>query len=312
MTLSWSAPDPVDGAPVLAYRVRWRAHIRQEAYTTDTQVVADLPDGTFTRVEVAAVNSLGAGPYAVRSVTPRRPTGPVRSLAIRAGEGVMSVAWRAPSGQTNRDYQVQWRASGDEYTDSLSADTTDRHYEITGLTGGSTYVVRVRATKGQDIGPWTQISAVAEGFTNRPAAPEGIVAVGSNGLLLVSWSAPSNTNGATIDGYLVQWRADGETYTTENSAETGSSVLNHQISGLTNGTVYTVRVRALTSDGRSGSGRVGDRGAAVGTGRAHRAGDRPSPRPAPGVVATAGERRRSAHREVQGHMEERPGTLSQQ
>ncbi|MDE0231844.1 MAG: fibronectin type III domain-containing protein [bacterium] len=252
-TVSWSAPDPVDGGPVLAYRVRWRAYIKQEMYTTQTQIVADLPNRVATRVGVEAVNSLGIGPLVWKSVTPPAPTRSIRDLQVRSGDGVLDISWRAPTGQPSRDYTVQWRASDETYDDSRSAQTTDRQYEITSLRSDIRHFVRVRAEKGADLGQWTEISAQPEGFTDRPDAPTGIATAGSDERLLVSWSAPSNTNGSTIGGYLVEWRTAGGEYNSDDQAETDASTLNHQISALTNGTIYEVRVRALTSDDQPGA-----------------------------------------------------------
>ena len=74
-----------------------------------------------------------------------------------------------------------------------------------------------------------------------PLAPTGLTAAGGSGQLSLSWTAPATTHGA-ITNYLVEYTASGGSaqYVLTNSTSTS-----YTLTGLTNGTLYTVRVAAV-------------------------------------------------------------------
>ena len=78
------------------------------------------------------------------------------------------------------------------------------------------------------------------GFTSEPTAP---VAVGGNGEVLVSWSAPVDDGGRTVTGYTVSSSPGTGTCVT---ASTSCAV-----TGLTNGTEYSFTVVATNTTGDS-------------------------------------------------------------
>ena len=89
-------------------------------------------------------------------------------------------------------------------------------------------------------------------------APEALsnlrVIPGQSGELVVSWRAPSLDGGSSITGYKVQWKSGFEDYD-DSASSTRQTVIadpasfTYTISGLTNGTGYTVRVIATNSVG---------------------------------------------------------------
>ena len=141
---------------------------------------------------------------------------------------------------------MQWRSSDETFADAaidhreatVSSGTTTRH-TITGLTNGTTYTVRVLATKtgAGDGAPSVEVSGT-------PAAvPPGRVTEVSlttgNTQLTVKWTAVSDAT-----GYKVQWRSSvTKRLPTTPSFRTGTTT-RYTITGLTNGTTYTVRVLA--------------------------------------------------------------------
>ena len=72
------------------------------------------------------------------------------------------VTWRAVAGATA--YRVQWRQSGQAWSSSRQAETTETRYEITGLSGGD-YEVRVLAVIGGAVG---EPSAATQGEVGTP------------------------------------------------------------------------------------------------------------------------------------------------
>ena len=100
------------------------------------------------------------------------------------------------------------------------------------------------------------LGGVVESFTrevvNRLDAPAAVRAFAGNERFDVEWDAPAS--GATVSGYRVQWKVPSGSYDTTNSADVAGEVLEHAVTGLTNGDAYVVRVRALNSAGVAGAG----------------------------------------------------------
>ena len=79
-----------------------------------------------------------------------------------------------------------------------------------------------------------------------PAAPTGLSATAGNASLVLSWTAPSYGGSTSITGYTIEYTPSGGSAST---ASTGSTATSYTLSGLTNGTTYSVRVRAINSIG---------------------------------------------------------------
>ena len=79
-----------------------------------------------------------------------------------------------------------------------------------------------------------------------PSSPTGLqVDREDSGQLLASWNAPDS--GATPTGYTLQWKESGGDWADQNDVtEAGVTGTSHIITGLTDGTEYTVRVIATT------------------------------------------------------------------
>ena len=74
-----------------------------------------------------------------------------------------------------------------------------------------------------------------------PLAPTGLTALASNAQLSLSWTAPATTHG-TITNYLVEYIPAGGSASYVLTGSTGTS---YTLTGLNNGTAYTVRVAAV-------------------------------------------------------------------
>ncbi|MGR3912930.1 MAG: fibronectin type III domain-containing protein, partial [Gammaproteobacteria bacterium] len=77
--------------------------------------------------------------------------------------------------------------------------------------------------------------------------------------LTISWSPPTNTNGANITGYKIRWAAETApaAYLNTGGAEGmdvsgGASAATHAITNLTTGTAYRAEVAAVNSHGTGG------------------------------------------------------------
>lgn len=157
-----------------------------------------------------------------------------------------SITWTAPAnngGATITDYDIGVTPSGGSETVTSHGGTTPPH-EVTGLTDGTTYGVRVRAINSQGAGAWSstvnKLAAVA------PDAPTGLASTAVSGGLDLSWSAPAYTGGSAITGYSVRYTPSGGSAST---VATGSTGTTYSLAGLTGGTAYDVEVAAITAAG---------------------------------------------------------------
>ena len=135
---------------------------------------------------------------------------------------------------------------------------------ILGLTNGTKYQVRVRAENEKGWGPWTATPA-EDTPVGAPAAPTTPIVTTGDEELAVRWIIP-RSNGSTIDGYDVRYRAciatnsDTKVLTCASNPTWATAWTEHAhadasvsttIGSLTNGTAYQVRVRAKAGDRES-------------------------------------------------------------
>jgi titin len=78
-----------------------------------------------------------------------------------------------------------------------------------------------------------------------------LVATPSDGAISLTWSAPTNTGGSSITGYVIELSSTSGSSWTTAIANTGTSVTAAVITGLTNGINYAFRVSALNAVGAS-------------------------------------------------------------
>jgi outer membrane protein OmpA-like peptidoglycan-associated protein len=81
------------------------------------------------------------------------------------------------------------------------------------------------------------------GLSNTPNAPTSLVVTPGDTRLSVAFTAPTDDGGSAITGY--EWTTDGGT-SWHDAGRTTSPVT---ITGLTNGTAYTLQIRALNANG---------------------------------------------------------------
>jgi len=79
-----------------------------------------------------------------------------------------------------------------------------------------------------------------------PNAPTSLAASPSSGALALTWTAPAYAGSTSITGYTVEYTPSGGSAST---VATNSASASYTLTGLTNGTSYTVRVRAINSVG---------------------------------------------------------------
>jgi len=96
------------------------------------------------------------------------------------------------------------------------------------------------------------------GLSSTPSAPTDLVVTPGNGRLTVAFTAPADDGGSAITDY--EWTTDDGT-TWHSAGRTTSPIT---ITGLTNGTAYTVKLRALNANGE-GTASAGASGTPIGS-----------------------------------------------
>ena len=238
VTLTWLAPTNIGGSAINHYTVQGGPstidNIAGSPYT-----ITGLTNGQSYTFTVTATNSNGTSlaSNSLSAIPFSSPDAPTLLTAV-AGNGQVTLTWSAPTntGGYPIDHYSAYQ-SGTLKTDNIAGLTTT----INGLAKGqsSTFTVRAVTSKATSVDS-NSLSATPTGV---PDAPTGLTAAPTNTQITLSWTAPANTGGLTIDHYTV---SQGGTVKVDNIA--GLTTI---ISGLTNGQSYTFTVTATNSAGTS-------------------------------------------------------------
>ncbi len=199
----------------------------------------DLGAGTAAQGSFLTGHRLTVGFGGTRGVTTLStapaPDAP-RSVSAIESDRALDVTWSAPSSlEPVTAYTVT--ATGDGATTTCS--TAALSCRLSGLLNGTAYSIAVTATSIAGASSATELSGSP--FTT-PDAPTEVVASRRDRGLDVMWSAPSS-GGRPILDYTATATPGGSSCT--------SSDTTCRITGLDNGTSFTVRVTARTSAGTS-------------------------------------------------------------
>ena len=206
--------------------------ISDSGASTTTTTVTGLTNGTQYTFAVRAVNAGGNGAESTVTATPLwpAPTG----LVATPGQGRVTVEWNNGHDDID-DYYIYVYEDGVRrntiFLPPGSGSTTTR--TVYPLTNGTLYDFSVRALNGKE----------SPTVTARPIsmpAPENLTATeGDDRQTTLSWSDPDND---TI--YKYQVSMDGGTTFTDISGSSKSTTTT-TVTGLTNGTQYTLAVRGV-------------------------------------------------------------------
>jgi titin len=199
-----------------------------------------LQNGTFYSVKIRAVNAAGSGtqsesiriaPYTVASA----PV--ISSVATHNSFAMLTYSIASNGGATvsGYDYSLNGGISW------LSASSTANPLRISGLTNGNSYSLILRAVNRAGFSDSSATVSLAP--VGPPDAPRISTLTPSDGALEVEFTDGS-TSGSPITGY--EYSLDGGATWLSAGAATSSPFT---ITGLNNGTIYTVQVRALNGQG---------------------------------------------------------------
>ena len=213
------------------------------AVTASPVRISGLSNGTLYTVYLEAVNSIGSSyPSAPVTATPATVPSPPTSLVATPSNMSISISFSNGDTGGNPLSNYKYSTDGTIYTLFSPAQTTSPVL-VTGLSNGSLYTVYLQAVNG--VGSSTPAGPVSANPVTFPSPPTSLVATPSNTSISISFSN-ADTGGRAISNY--EYSTDGSNYTLFSPAVTTSPVL---ITGLSNGTSYTVYLQAVTSFGSS-------------------------------------------------------------
>ena len=274
LDVSWTAPDRNGGPDIVGYRLQYRETGGRDwtDWTHDgtgtSAAITGLTPGAGYRARVRALNgetpsnwsaasdavSTNSPPNSAPAITTSSPlqvaenTVTVTTLAATDDDDD-DITWTKEGGADAAQFEV---TSGDELS-FTAAPSYEDPADVTSANpandaGNNEYLVTVRASDGSASTDLTLVVEVTD-VDEQPAKPDKPAVsptAGSTTSLDVSWTAPDPNGGPDIIGYELQYQeaGDGE-WTDWTDDGTGTSTA---ITGLTPGTEYQARVRALNGE----------------------------------------------------------------
>ncbi|RDJ31738.1 MAG: fibronectin type III domain-containing protein [Crenarchaeota archaeon] len=263
--LVWSAPDN-NGSPITSYKViQWVTG--SDTFTTFPNLsntasvtVTGLKNNVSYSFKVYAINSAGTSLDSnIVSVTPTASApatdvpDAVTNLQATRGNGKVNLSWTTPNsnGSPIIGYTVTYWQVGTDAFKTKKIDGVATSTQITGLSNGVPYAFRINALNNIGTGPDSNVDSATPSESVTASAPNqvrGLVAVPSNGQVLLSWIEPSD-NGSPITSYKVIANEKGSnTFTTYPNLGDSTKVT---ITGLRNDVTYEFKVVAINAIGQS-------------------------------------------------------------
>jgi subtilisin family serine protease len=254
----WKAPRDNGGVAVTGYKVEqlvagaWTL-LATTAVTVNNYLVPAPAMGSVEQYRVSAVNSIGTS-AAVNvnvvgtSLPPEAPTGLTYApLAGSTTNGLLS--WVAPTnngGSAITGYDVKRSADGGTTWTTLVSSLTTTSFSTALPPKGATYTFTVVAKNPGG----SSANAVAVSYsrsTSAPSAPSAPAAsFTTDGMLTVTWRAPSDNGGSAITSFKLQRFVNAQ-WTTIREALDLQAKLTREASG----TSYSLRVIAVNAIGES-------------------------------------------------------------
>ena len=253
LAVTWNA------VPVAAeYTVQWKSGTqefdaaRQLVVTVNETTVPDLVNGRTYTLRVKASNAGGESGWSETATGTPTPLGVPGNMEATAWDGRVAVCFDEVAGAT--EYTVQWRTDTESYSEdrqktvfetSETMDCGEGRLSTTvhRLANETVHWFRLRASNlWWDEGTQRKDSIWSAEVTAtppaKPAAPVNLVVTPGDGRLDVTWDAVEGAN-----SYTVEWRESG---TVREQEETTNAAA---LTGLVNGTAYSLRVKAANEVG---------------------------------------------------------------
>ena len=263
--LEWTAPASNGGNTIDGYEYQQKAGTNAYGSWTDISgananttehTVTGLTNGTIYRFKVRAKNPMGEGPASNEaSATPITVPSVPQNFTLTPGNGRVRLDWTAPTsdgGSAILRYEYRHKAGTDSFTTWTNvpgSNINTTQYTVTGLINGTLYTFEIRAatatTDGMAASETTTPMAVA------PDAPRELSTRSQNQAIELTWRPPLDNGGSPITKYEYRQRTGNGPFGTwmniPNSGVTGLNATSYTVTGLTNGTSYHFKLRAVNN-----------------------------------------------------------------
>ena len=152
---------------------------------------------------------------------------------------------------TLANWTAAWWYKGNQTNASctaVAANTTTA--SLTGLTGGTSYAYTVYSAAGCNATNEIADAAFTTTAAVAPPAPTGLTGAQGNRQVTLTWTSGGDGGSAITKWQYVKKAGNGDFETTwNNMTGSGAGTTSHTVTGLTNGTAYKFKVRAVNSVG---------------------------------------------------------------
>jgi Fibronectin type III domain len=154
------------------------------------------------------------------------------------------------NGASPTNYKYAYSSNGGStYTEFAALDPADvaSPVVISGLTGGTTYLIKLRAVS--DFGDSVDSSAVTVTTLTAPAAPTSLSAIGGATSVGISFTAGADGGSALTNYEYALSTNSGATYGSWTALSPADAISPIVISGLSASTAYYIKLRAVSAAG---------------------------------------------------------------
>ena len=278
IALNWTASASDGGSEITGHEYRWNAG--NANWWTDWTAIPDSKPGEDNATSYTVTSLLHPNPpqvytFEVRAKNANGSSVPsnqasdtfdvpatIAELRTTVGDQKVSVEWDTPENNgrkiTHYQYAVLATRPG-ESTHTVvwprklpgsDGDTTSA--TISGLTNGLPHIISIGAVNAIGVASPNWNAGLVPAAT--PGEPTNLSAEPGDQTATLSWTAPESDGGSAVTGYSFQRKegtADFADWTTITDSDINTR--DHTVTGLTNGVVYSFRVRAENDQGE-GSG----------------------------------------------------------
>ena len=171
----------------------------------------------------------------------------VRNFDLTGAPGSANLKWDVPSrlgGSVLEKYVLEIsRDGGSTWVDSATVSAADTSTTVTGLTDGTNYAFKIYGVNAYGDGAPNQIEWVA----GSPDAPPTVSVSPGDETATVTWDSPIYAGSTAISDYSIEYSSNGVNWISV--SHTASTTRTINLTGLTNGLNYTVRIAGINSIG---------------------------------------------------------------
>ena len=235
---NWSTSVPLSEAGQAASRPQVTASTNGTRLTAAWQRF----DGSFDRIQSATSSDAGVNWTPVPVTHSAAGSDAYDPQIVGSDDGVnVTISW--PREDPNSSYLIETASSDDGggswNSARLLSDNTQEAYDPAVATSADGR--RVLAAWSQSDGTDFRIQSSIRLIQTAPGAPRAVTAAAGDGLLTASWTPPADDGNSAVTSYTATAAPGGGSCTSTTTSCT--------ISGLANGTTYTVSVTATNAVG---------------------------------------------------------------